>query len=89
VVFVFITGEFAGIRGYGNMARRMGLRYERLDLSNEQSSSGGATVPSDRLTHLVREMSLEMVAKPSCVLSSVVKDPFFDSIPLSPLMTFD
>lgn len=81
VIEIFPQGEFRPIRGYGNMARRMGHHYERLELSAANSGGNGGTVPPDELLQLAKSMLKRMEEKPSCVLPSVISDPHFSSIP--------
>jgi translation initiation factor 1 (eIF-1/SUI1) len=80
VVEIFPRGEFSPIRGYGNMARRLGLHYQRLDVGGEDSYSHGVRVPVEELLKITNELVEEMKKKPSCVLASVINDPYFDSV---------
>lgn len=79
IVEIFPDGEFKPIRGYGNMARRMGLHYRRLDVGSSHNSAGVA-VPVDSLLSTTSEVLQLMGTQPSCVLSSALDDPFFDSV---------
>jgi hypothetical protein len=78
VIEIFPEGEFKPIRGYGNMARRVGHYYERMDLSFGESATHGATVPPDKLTDLTSQIITKIRDRSSCVLASVVEDPFFE-----------
>jgi len=84
VIEIFPSGEFTPIRGYGNMARRAGHHYRRLDVSSAQSNADGVSVPVEALAGLVKEVVDAMKVKPSCVLKSAMKDPYFDSVPIDP-----
>lgn len=81
VLEIFPQGEFFPIRGYGNMARRMGLHYHRMELNAAASGSHGARLPVSILVQHVTELLDAAVATPSCVLPTVLSDPYFDSIP--------
>lgn len=79
VIEIFPEGEFKPIRGYGNMARRMGHHYERLDLGSINSKSNGARVPVKDLQELVLSILKRIEKKPSCVLKSVIENPYLSS----------
>ncbi len=81
VIEIFPQGEFMPIRGYGNMARRLGLHYQRMELTSSQSMSTGANIPPSALKNMVQDMVKKIVDKPTCVLPSVFDDPYFDSVP--------
>lgn len=57
---------------HGNMVRRMGIKYDRIDISVNNSLPEGARVPvtelSDKLVNMVKIIRVE----PTCVLPSVV-----------------
>jgi hypothetical protein len=85
VVEIFPDGEFKTIKGYGNMARRMGHIYERFQLSRlDRAGNNFAIVPAAPLKDLVASM-LDKIDKQdkgtaggaSCVLPSVLEDPYF------------
>lgn len=80
VLEIFPQGEFFPIRGYGNMARRMGLHYHRMELPGAASGSHGAKLPIDQLNQQVGALIDAATQAPSCVLPSVLSDPYFDSI---------
>ena len=80
VIEIFPQGEFKPIRGYGNMARRMGHHYERLELSSKESHGDGGEVPVDKLKELTKSVLDRIRGKPSCVLPSVIEDPHFSSV---------
>jgi hypothetical protein len=62
------------------MARRLGLHYQRLDVGGEDSYSHGVRVPVEELLKITNELVEAMKKKPSCVLASVINDPYFDSV---------
>jgi hypothetical protein len=71
--------EFHKIHGFGNMIRRLGAHYARLDIQAKKSSSAqlqsgiGSVVPVNELEQLVAVMHNRIVHNSSCILSSVVK----------------
>ena len=77
VVEIFPPGEYAPIRGHGNMARRMGHYYSRLDLANRPTDRG-SFVPPDQLKSTVENIIGSILQQPTCVLPSVLTDPFFE-----------
>lgn len=78
VIEIFPEGEFKTIRGYGNMARRMGHYYERLALEpNSDRGATGTYVKPDTLTEQVVKLLDKIKAKASCVLPGVINDPYF------------
>ena len=81
VIEIFPEGEFKSIRGYGNMARRMGHHYERLSLSSEANRAGGAYITPSLLVELATSIKEKIAAKSSCVMPSVIADPHFNKIP--------
>lgn len=62
------------------MARKMGLQYDRIDISQADSKGEGATVPVDPLTQALVKMVNRIVEQPTCVIPSVVNDPYLESI---------
>lgn len=81
VIEIFPVGEFEGIRGHGNMARRLGLNYDRIFLGRNETNIKqviGSTVPTARLGVSVEGMLEKIRANGSCVLPSVLDDAFFD-----------
>jgi capsular polysaccharide biosynthesis protein len=80
VIEIFPQGEFSAIRGYGNMVRRMGINYQRMDLGSKESQSSGAIVTASLLKSEVEKMIDAILHKPSCILPSVLEDPYFDSV---------
>eukprot|EP01038_Epipyxis_sp_PR26KG_P010548 gene10548-14170_t len=82
VIEIFPQGEFQSIRGYGNMARRMGHYYQNIFLGSENTRSSGSIVPIGSLKSAVKASITKMKSgESSCVLPSVMKDPYFDSVP--------
>jgi hypothetical protein len=78
VLEIFPTGEFKPIRGHGNMFRRMGIKYHRLDISAADSHSDGVVVRSDNIVSLVNMQLSNMVTDPSCIRDKAYSDPYFD-----------
>jgi len=76
VLEMFPRGEFFKVRGFGNMIRKMGLHYTRMDLSQPDSMPDGARVPVAALVAGLRSMLSTVAAQPSCVLEHVVQDPY-------------
>lgn len=76
VIEIFPQGEFSQIRGYGNMARRMGHHYERIMLRG----GDGTTVAIPDLLSTVNRVLSKIREQPTCVLPSVLSDPYFDSV---------
>lgn len=64
------TGEFINIRGYGNMARKMGHHYERLNVPSN-------AIPITPLIEIVHSVIEKIRTGPSCILPSVISDPYF------------
>jgi hypothetical protein len=64
------------IRGYGNMARRMGHHYARMQISSDNSFEKGVLVPTHELQEVVATVIRDIAKKPSCVLRSVLDDPY-------------
>jgi hypothetical protein len=77
---IYPKGEFTPILGHGNVARKMGLRYGRVDVAKSDSLGTGAVVPVDQLTKALVKMIEEMRGKPTCVLPAVLEDPYLESV---------
>lgn len=76
VLEIFPRGEFFPVRGYANMVRRMGIHYSRMDLSDANSRPNGAYVPPSELVNILGDVLKAVHKSSSCVLESVVKNPF-------------
>ena len=76
VIEIFPLGEFSQIRGYGNMARRMGHHYERIMLNGDD----GSKVATPALLDTVNQVLRKILEQPTCVLPTVLGDPYFDSV---------
>jgi len=76
VVEIYPSGEFSPIMGHGNMVRKMGLRYDRVDIRPDQSQSDGAFVPTDELSNKVLAMIQSIQDAPTCVVADVRNDPY-------------
>ena len=92
VLEIFPFGEFTHIRGHGNMARRMGHRYDRIllgkNLTNAAASLPGNTqkfgvhVPlrlfNESMLGLLRAVAAGGPEERSCLMPSTLSDPYFD-----------
>lgn len=76
VLEIFPKGEFSPVRGHGNMVRRMGIQYSRLDLSALNSGHDGCTIPPKELSAALGKLFQDMEKSPSCILPSVLENPF-------------
>lgn len=63
VIEIFPKGLFSQIRGHGNMARKMGLMFSRIDVDDKNSHSYGTTVP-------VEEVSGKVITMINAIVSS-------------------
>jgi len=77
---IYPFGEHTPIRGHGNMARKMGIHYDRVDIRAEDSRSEGAVVPVQELSKTLINMVQGLQAKPTCVMPAVVSDPYLESV---------
>lgn len=85
---IFPQDSYRGIRGYGNLARRLGLHYDRVDIDKPFTSKGpnlGSTVPVQFLCGSLAKLILGTRAKPSCVLPQVYEDPYLKRAAHRPL----
>jgi len=82
VIEIFPRGEYSSIFGYGNMARRMGHYYERLDLTSEGGAGGGGThVPTESVVQLANSIIYRIKSNGStCIHPSAIADPHFASL---------
>lgn len=78
VVEIFPQGEFFRIRGHGNMLRRTGVKYNRVDISHSDSLSHGVTVPVQTTANIVDSMLKDMIAKPACIRKEAYNNPYLD-----------
>jgi len=78
VVELFPKGEHSAIKYHGNMVRKMGIRYSRIDIEEASSRDTGAIVPIAELTKTVGDMLLKLQTEPTCVLPHVLADPYFE-----------
>ena len=62
------------------MARKMGIHYDRIDISESNSNPNGATVPPDEIAMKLTEMISTIMSKPTCLLPEVMNDPYFEKI---------
>jgi hypothetical protein len=72
VLEIFPVGEFSPIRGHGNMARRMGLSYDRIFLGKNETNAKqfhsetqkyGSYVPPERFAYAVDGLLNVMVGR--------------------------
>lgn len=75
---MFPHGQFTPIRGHGNAARKMGIRYDRLDIPASMGTSKGATVPTQVLAQKVRAMAVQLSSSPTCVHPDSYYDPYLE-----------
>lgn len=87
MIEIYPKGEFTPIRGHGNMARKMGILYDRIDIDSKDSHSQGAKVPVDKLVAMLKRMLHNGKHtdngpdfKGTCVLPSVIKDLYLERI---------
>lgn len=78
VLELYPQGEFSPIRGHGNMARKIGLHYDRIDISGEASRHDGAHAPVKELVEKTRGMLVKMTKQPTCVHPQVISDPYLE-----------
>ena len=76
---IYPRGEYSAIYGHGNMARKMGVKYERIDLPGSSTIGSGSVLPSKDIADLVRSMLAVLRQKPSCIHPSALDDPYFDN----------
>ena len=62
------------------MARKMGISYDRIDISAVQSHTNGATVPTAELSSKLEAMISQILQKPTCIIPDVLTDPYFNKI---------
>jgi len=81
VIEIFPRGDYSPIFGYGNMARRMGHYYERLDLASGDSGSSGTHVPTESVVQLTN-LIIDRIKnnRSTCIHPSAVEDPHFASL---------
>eukprot|EP01039_Chlorochromonas_danica_P004295 gene4295-4715_t len=76
VLEIYPKGEFSPIRGHGNMVRKMGLHYDRVDIGASDSRENGAVVPVQELVSKTEAMLNSLVEKPTCIHPNVIADPY-------------
>lgn len=76
VIEIFPEGEFKQTRGYGTIARRMGHRYERIDISSNFTEASGTAVPLHVALGVLDMMTKEIYKSGSCLLPAVIASPF-------------
>jgi hypothetical protein len=78
VIEIYPQGEFFPIKGHGNMARKMGVHYDRLDLTTGHSRSDGCEVPVDQLIEKMKTMVAKVREEPTCIHPDVVNNPYLE-----------
>lgn len=78
VVEIFPQGEFFRIRGHGNMLRRTGVKYNRVDISSQDSQPNGVIVPIQTTAAMVDSMLREMIDAPACIRKDAYDNPYLD-----------
>ena len=74
VLEIFPQSEWTPARGYGNMARKMGFYYDRLDFI-PASKTSPSTVPVSLLRSKIELMLEKLNLQSSCILPNVLDDP--------------
>jgi hypothetical protein len=80
VIEIYPEGEFLPIKGHGNMARKMGLKYDRFDIVAKDSLPEGGHVPVEILSTALKNMVRSVQKEPTCVLPAVINDPYLESV---------
>lgn len=78
VLEIYPQGEFFPILGHGNMARKMGIHYDRYDLSSDNSKGNGGYVPVAGLVGKLKTMIDSIVGKPTCIRKEVLDNPYLE-----------
>jgi hypothetical protein len=76
VIEMFPKGEFTPVRGHGNMIRKMGIYYDRIDVIDRDSHTDGAIVPVQELSDKLSRIIEQIQGGSSCLLPQVLDDPF-------------
>lgn len=81
VIEIFPEAGFKISKGYENMVRRVGHRYERLDVASTQtitkgSSSRGTSIAPEQLAGIVEQMLGQIMQVGSCVAPAVKAAPY-------------
>eukprot|EP01038_Epipyxis_sp_PR26KG_P012586 gene12586-16877_t len=78
IIEIYPQGEFSPIRGHGNMARKMGISYDKFDITAQNSKSNGVQVPVDELSTRLVSMVNQIKNNPTCVLKEVFYNPYME-----------
>lgn len=79
LIEIFPKSEWTPARGHGNMARKLGFHYKRIDFNSvHATNTGGSVVPVTELEIVARDMLKLIRTKPSCVLPDVLDDVFLE-----------
>jgi hypothetical protein len=78
VIEIFPPGPFLPIRGYGNMARRMGHYYERMEIKGSDNvPNKGMIINTDELITILNGIVDKIRDRPTCVHPDVVNNPLY------------
>ena len=72
--------NFSEIDGHGNMVRKMGIYYDRLDIAAADSHGDGARVSVSELVIKIKKMLHQIVEQATCVLPAVIEDPYLEGL---------
>lgn len=78
MIELYPLGEFSPIKGHGNMARKMGIYYDRIDVPADKSLGHGFHVPVRELVDTIDRMVGVLKKQPSCVHPSVMNNPYLE-----------
>ena len=76
VIEIFPEGGYAPIRGHGNMARRMGIEYRRMDVPSD-SDEDSTNVDILALQRILEDLLSLLIVAPSCLHPDALDDPYF------------
>jgi hypothetical protein len=76
VIEIFPKGQFLPIRGYGNMARRVGHYYERIEVYDSVGQKG-MKIDTNALTETLKKIVDSIKKRPTCVHPDVLTNPVF------------
>jgi hypothetical protein len=76
---IYPKGEFSNGKFFSNMIRKMGIHYGRIDESAANSQSDGVIANVDKVKSCLEEIIRKILHTPTCILESVIDDPFLDS----------
>lgn len=77
---MLFNNECCLLIGHGNMARKMGIHYDRVDIESKDSNGDGARVPTAELSDKVMKMVSVIHGAPTCVIPAVISDPYLEKL---------